>query len=377
MISSLLLAVALAQSPESTAAVPSLVISCKLPNVVRPESRSLEQVIEPHVTYAIQDSGSVRVVSDLTHHFNRTFKGTRNDSFQTGFIAAELFAAVQAPTAPKAEIPWHKTPPDLLANLNHFFFDRNSQRRRTLPDDAKVSTELLARITITAKDGRTLMIELAPNSALPFEPKPFRTAAPPASPLPEAIAAPLRPLARRLSSSSTSIRQFVKELSDLNLPVEVDPELSALPVYIHGKGSLHMTEYVTAMIATYRLDWKPNGSTWVLSQTDPSDTDKLAMQKRCRHATLSSLARTGHLTPELFEILNQSATHKWQDLTPQTQRSIEVLFAKNVKTPENFSNLMALFSPTSQEELKLQTTLFVGVSVQTPTMAIGTGTFLP
>ncbi len=192
MISSLLLAVAIAQSPESTAAVPSLVISCKLPNVVRPESRSLEQVIEPHVTYAIQDSGPVRVVSDLSHHFNRAFKGARKDSFQTGFIAAELFAAGKASAAPKAEIPWHKTPPELLANLNHFFFDRNSQRRRTLPDDAKVSAELLARLTITAKDGRTLMIELAPNSAVPFEPKPFR-ATPPASPLPEAIATPCAP----------------------------------------------------------------------------------------------------------------------------------------------------------------------------------------
>ncbi len=169
----------------------------------------------------------------------------------------------------------------------------------------------------------------------------------------------------------------MKELFDLNLPVEVDPSLASLPVYIHGKGSLRMTEYVTAMLATYRLDWRPNGSTWVLSQTDPSDTDKLAMQKRCRHANLSPLARTGHLTPELFEILKQSASHKWRELSPETQRSIEVLFAKNVKTPENFSNLVALFSPTSQEELKLQTTFFVGVSVSTPTMTIGTGTFLP
>jgi len=88
------------------------------------------------------------------------------------------------------------------------------------------------------------------------------------------------------------------------------------------------------------------------------------------------LARTGHLTPELFEILNQSASHKWRDLTPTTQRSIEVLFAKNISTPEHFSNLVALFSATSQEDFKLPTTLFVGVSVQTPTMTIGTGAFL-
>ncbi len=100
MISSLLLAVALAQSPEPIAAVPPLVISCKLPNMVRPETRSLEQEIEPHVTFAIQDSGSVRVVSDLSHHFSRAFKRAGVDTFQTGFIAAELFAAGQAPTAP-------------------------------------------------------------------------------------------------------------------------------------------------------------------------------------------------------------------------------------------------------------------------------------
>lgn len=376
MISSLLLAVALTQSNKPTA-VPPLVISCSLPNMVRPETRSLDQEIEPHVTFAIQDSRCVRVVSDLSHHFNQAFKGARKGSFQTGFVAAELFAAAKAPAAPKAEIPWHETPSDLLETLNVVFFEQNGHQRMSLPDDAKVSAELDPRLTVTAKDGRSLTINLTANSATPFEPKPFRTAAAPASPLPEAIAAPLRPLARRLSTSSTSIGQFVKVLSDLDLPVEVDPKLAALPVYVHGKGRLAMTEYVTAMMATYRLDWKSNGSTWVLSQTDPTDRDKLAMQKRCLHANLSPLARTGHLTPELLEILNQSASHKWRDLTPQTQRSIEVLFAKNIATPENFSNLVALFSGMSQEDLKLQPTLFVGVSVQTPTMTIGTGTFFP
>jgi hypothetical protein len=375
MISSLLLAVALAQSHEPSE-VPLLVISCKLPNMVRPEIRSLEQEIEPHITFGIQDSGSVRVVSDLSHHFNQVFKSARKGSFQTGFVAAEIFAAAKAPAAPKAEIPWHKTPSDLLETLNVVFFDQNGHQRMSLPDDANVSAELDPRLTVTAKDGRYLTINLTANSTTPFQPKPFRTAAPPASPLPEAIAAPLRPLARRLWTSSTTIGQFVKELFDLNMPVEVDPELAALPVYIHGKGSPRMPEYVSAMMATYRLEWKPNGSTWVLSQTDPSDADKLAMQKRCRHANLSPLARTGHLTPELFEILNQSATHKWRELSPETQRSIEVLFAKNVKTPENFSNLVALFSPTSQEELKLHTTFFVGVSASTPTMTIGTASFL-
>jgi hypothetical protein len=54
-----------------------------------------------------------------------------------------------------------------------------------------------------------------------------------------------------------------------------------------------------------------------------------------------------------------------------------VLFAKNIKSPENFSNLVALFSATNGDELKLQTTVFVDVSVSTPTMTVETTTTLP
>ena len=381
MISSLLLAVALAQSPESPAAVPSLVISCKLPNGIQPESKTLPRDLARHLPYAIHDSENLRVVSDLIYQYDRAFASSKQDAFLISFVIAELMGESSSSKAEKsqyrAELALDQAPRRLVDHVNHLLFDRYPRPRTKFPEGATFAADLEPRLSISAKDGRLLYVTLAANAAASFEPKPFQMPSPSDNSIPEAIWAPIRAFGRPLRTSNTNLGKWVKELVQMGLPVEIEPSLAELPVYIHGKGSITWTEYVLAVMQTYRLEWKPNGSGWILTQTDPTTADLQSLKARCHYANLATLARAGFLTPELFETLSQSASHKWQDLTPETRRSLELLFAKNVTTQENFTNLLSIFSSQNQVELKLHTTLFAGVLVNTPTMTIGTATFVP
>lgn len=380
MISSLLLAVAFAQSYEPTA-VPPLVISCKLPHGIQPESKTLPLDLARHLPFAIHDSEKLRVVSDLSYQYDRAFASSKQDAFLISFVIAELMAESSSSKAEKskyrAELALEQAPRRLVDHVNHLLFDRYPHPRTKFPDGATFAADLEPRLSISAKDGRLLYVTLAANAATSFEPKPFQMPSPSDNSIPEAIRAPLRAFGRPLRTSNTNLGKWVKELTHMSLPVEIEPTLAELPVYIHGKGSITWTEYVLAVMQTYRLEWKPKGSGWILVQTDPTAADLQSLKARCHYANLTTLARAGFLTRELFETLSQSSSHKWQDLTPETRRSLELLFAKNVTTQDNFTNLVSIFSSQNQVELQLHTTLFAGVSVNTPTMTIGTATFVP
>ncbi len=380
MISSLLLTIALAQSHELSA-VPPLVISCKLPSQIQPDSKTLSRDLAPHLLYAVHDSENLRVVSDLSYQYERAFATSKQDSFLISFVISELMGKSSSSRAEKSqfrtELALAQAPRRLVDHVNHLLFDRYPRPRTKFPEGATFAADLEPRLSISAKDGRLLYVTLAANTNASFEPKPFQMPSPNENSIPEAIWAPLRAFGRPLRASNTNLGKWVKELIHMGLPVEIEPSLAELPVYIHGKGSILWTEYVLAVMQTYRLEWKPKGSSWILGQTDPTAADLQSLKARCHYANLSTLARAGFLTPELFETLSQSSSHKWQDLTPGTRRSLELLFAKNVTTQENFTNLVSIFSSPNPADLKLRTNLFVNVSVNTPTMTIGTATFVP